>query len=137
LIGLLQPCCTVLYDADDVRKGYKGCFADGDGAYVTPPWGGTRTLPAALNNNRFTHEQCALAALQAGYEVYAMQASGYCFMGTLADVVQMKQKLDDSRCTDIPCSEQVGCVGMVNKVYSFGAPCMPFTAAWSKDIDSV
>ncbi len=38
-------------------------------------------------------------------------------MGTLADVAQMKRKLDDATCSAIPC---VGCVGMVNKVYSIG-----------------
>jgi hypothetical protein len=125
VITFWQPFYTHMCHADDVRKGYKGCFADGDGAYVASPWGGTRTLPAALNTNRLTHEQCALAAAQGGYEVYAMQASGYCFMGTLADVVQMKRKLDDSTCSTIPCLTEI-CLGMVNKVYSVGVPLTSF-----------
>jgi hypothetical protein len=107
-------------NADDVRNGYKGCFADGDGLYVTPPWGGGRTLPAALNTVGLTHEQCAQAAVQASYDVFAMQANGVCFMGTLADVAQMKQKLDDVSCSAIPCLQPGGCAGMVNKVYSIG-----------------
>jgi hypothetical protein len=112
-----------MFGADDVRKGYKGCYADGDGPYETPPWGRSRTLPAALDTNGLTHEQCALAAAQAGYEVFALQASGYCFMGTLADVAEMKQKLYDSKCSTTPCVrvDGIGCIGMVNKVYSIGA----------------
>jgi hypothetical protein len=109
-----------MFCADDVRKGYKGCFADGDGTYVTSPWGGNRALPAALNTNGFTHEQCAQAAAQAGYDVFAMQANGVCFMGTLADVAQMKQKLDDANCSTTLCVGGVGCVSLVNKVYSIG-----------------
>jgi hypothetical protein len=116
--------------ADDVRKGYKGCFADLNGPYTVPPWeGSSRMLPKALNTNGFTHEQCALAAAQAGYEVYAMQASGFCFMGTLVDVVQTKTKLDDSRCSTTPCLAGVGCFSLINKVYSLGTPCRCFSNA--------
>jgi hypothetical protein len=106
--------------ADDVRKGYKGCFSDGDGPYKTPPWSGTHILPAALNTNNLTHEQCAQAAVQAGYDAFALQGSGVCFMGTLADVAQMKQKLDDATCSTIPCLGGTGCSVLVNKVYSVG-----------------
>jgi hypothetical protein len=66
---MLQPICTTMCCADDVRKGYKECFADGDGPYTVPSYGGRHTLPACLISNGFTHEQCALAAAQAGYEV--------------------------------------------------------------------
>jgi hypothetical protein len=108
--------------ADDVRKGYQGCFSDGDGPYTTLPWGSGRTLPAALDTNGFTHEQCALAAAQAGYDVYAMQSERYCFMGNLADVAQMKTKLDHTKCSTTPCVQVdgIGCIVMVNKVYSIG-----------------
>jgi hypothetical protein len=108
--------------ADDVRKGYKGCFADLDGPYTVPPYGGGRTMPVCLNTDRFTHEQCALAAAQGGFEVYAMQSSGFCCMGTLVDVVQAKTKLDDSRCSTTPCLNGVGCINIVNKFYSIGMP---------------
>ncbi len=119
--------------ADDVRKGYKGCFSDGSGPYDAPPWGGGRTLPATLNTNGLTHEQCAQAAAQAGYDVFAMQASGYCFMGTLADVAQMKQKLDDATCNTLPCvgGNPNDCLGLVNKVYFIGAFSVYCTASWS------
>ncbi len=115
--------------ADDVRKGYKGCFDDLDGPYNVPPWGSSRTMPACLNTDGFTHEQCALAAAQAGYEVYAMQSSGFCCMGTLVDVVQTKTKLIDSRCRTTPCLGGVGCINMINKVYSIGTRCRSFTCA--------
>jgi hypothetical protein len=117
------PICMAMCAADDVRKGYKGCFADQHGPYNVPPWGSSRTMPACLNTNGFSHEQCALAAAQAGYEVYAMQSSGFCCMGTLVDVVQTKTKLDDSRCSTTPCLAGVGCFDMINKVYSIGMPC--------------
>jgi hypothetical protein len=117
LLEILHFLRTSVFYADDVRKGYKGCFGDGDGPYVTSPWGGGRTLPAALNTNGLTHEQCALSAALANFEVFGMQANGYCFMGTLADVAQMKQKLDDATCNSIPCTS---CNGNVNRVYSTG-----------------
>lgn len=107
--------------ADDVRKSYMGCFDDNDGPYNVPPWLGSHTLPACLNTNGFTLEQCALAAAQAGYEVYSIQASGYCCMGPLTDAVQMKTKYDDSECTTIPCYNGVGCINLVHKVYVVGA----------------
>jgi hypothetical protein len=70
-------------------------------------------LPAYLPTDGFTIEQCAYAAALGNYEVYAMQLTGFCFMGTLADVAQMKQKLDDTICTTNPPS--------VNTVYTVGA----------------
>jgi hypothetical protein len=106
--------------ADDVRKGYRGCYADGDGPYPSAAWGGARTLPATLRTDGLTHEQCAVAAALGNYEVFAMQASGYCFMGTLADVAQMKRKLDDATCNTNPCVGGVGCIGWVNTVYTLG-----------------
>jgi hypothetical protein len=111
-----------MFDADDVQKGYKGCFNDTNGPYMTPPWGANHILPAALNTNGLTHEQCAQSAARAGYDVFALQGSGICFTGTLADVAQMKQKLDDATCSTAVC---VGCVGSVNKVYSIGASSFP------------
>jgi hypothetical protein len=97
--------------ADNPRKGYKGCYADGGGPYSSP-WGGGRTLPAYLSTDGLTVEQCAHAAALGNYEVFAMQYTGYCFLGTLADVAQMKGKLDDATCTTNPPS--------VNTVYSVG-----------------
>jgi hypothetical protein len=107
--------------ADDVRKSYMGCFSENDGSYIVPPWGGGHTLPACLNTNGFTLEHCALAAAQAGYEVYSIQDSGYCCMGTITDVLQMKTKYEESRCTTIPCYNGVGCIVRVHKVYVVGA----------------
>jgi hypothetical protein len=103
-----------------------GCFADGDGPYETPPWGPRRTLPAALNTEGLTHEQCAQSAAQAGYEVYALQSHEYCFMGNLPDVAQMRTKLYDGKCSTTPDVQVggIGCRGMVNNVYSIGAPSM-------------
>jgi hypothetical protein len=124
---MLQPFHTGMSRADDVRRGYKGCFGDGEGPYSS--WGYSRTLPATLSSTGFTHEQCAQAAALPGYEVYALQVEGYCFMGTLDDVAQMKRKLDDSICSTTPCSGSgaVGCVGLVNKVYTVGGSFMfPF-----------
>ncbi len=99
--------------ADNPRKGYKGCYADGDGPYASPAWGGNRTLPVSLFRYGLSIEQCAYAAALGNYEVFAMQSNGYCFMGSLADVAQMKHKLDDATCTSNP--------GLVNTVYSIGA----------------
>ncbi len=130
-----QPLCTTMVCAADVRKGYKGCFADNDGPYDVPPYGGRHTLPACMDTNRLTHEQCALAAAQAGYEVYAMQWYGNCCMGTLADVVQMKTQLDESRCPTVPCYNGVGCIPEVHKVYTLGAFCgCPVTHAWPQTL---
>ncbi len=103
--------------ADDVRRSYKGCFADGDGPYTSM----NHTLPATLSMDGLTYEQCAQAAGQAGYDVFAIQTSGYCFMGKFDDVAQMKQKLDDATCSTTPCVGGIGCIQGVNKVYSSGA----------------
>jgi hypothetical protein len=97
--------------ADNPRKGYKGCYADGGGPYSSP-WGGGRTLPAYLFTGGLTIEQCAHAAALGNFEVFAMQYTGYCFLGTLADVAHMERKLDDATCTTNP--------GMVNRVYTVG-----------------
>ncbi len=70
-------------------------------------------MPGYLFTNGLTIEQCAHAAALGNYEVFAMQVDGYCFMGTLADVAQMKRKLDDATCTTNPAS--------VNTVYTIGA----------------
>jgi hypothetical protein len=80
-------------------------------------------LPAAIPTNGLTHEQCAQFAAQSGFEVFALQSQGYCFMGTLADVAQMKTKLYDSKCSTTPCVQVdgIGCFGMVNRVYTIGA----------------
>jgi hypothetical protein len=109
----------------DVRKGYIGCYGDGDGPYVYAalPSGNGRTLPTALTTNGLKHEQCAHYAAQAGYEVFALQATGWCLMGTLGDVAQMKRKLDDVSCSTVPCLQvnNVTCRDQVNKVYLLGA----------------
>jgi hypothetical protein len=111
-----------MFYADDVRKGYIGCYGDGDGPYESQTFsGGNRALPASLFGDRVTHEQCAQAAARIGYEVFALQVSGQCFMGSLSDVAQMKRKLDDARCSAIPCVGGAGCVEWTNKVYSIGA----------------
>jgi hypothetical protein len=112
----------VVLCTDDVRKGYRGCYGDGDGPYTLTPGGANRTLPATLNTDGLTHEQCAQAAGQAGYDVFALQASGSCFMGTIADVVKMKRTLPDATCSGIPCVAGTACGGMVNKVYLISAP---------------
>ncbi len=89
-------------------------------------------MPAALSTSGLTHEQCAHFAAQRNYEVFALQSQGYCFLGNLADVAQMKTRLFDAKCSTTPCAQVdgVGCIGMVNKVYAIGAlPCdAPITA---------
>jgi hypothetical protein len=112
---------TGVFGADDVRKGYMGCYGDGDGPYTLTPSIASRTLPATLNTDGLTHEQCAQAAGQAGYDVFALQSSGFCFMGTFADVAQMKRKVADATCNTTPCVGGSGCINLVNKVYSLGA----------------
>jgi hypothetical protein len=109
-----------MFSADDVRKGYKGCYGDGDGPYKSLSWGGNRTLPATLNVYGLTHEQCAQAAGQAGYDIFSLQGQGFCFMGTLYDVSKMKRKLDDTICSTTPCVTGIGCVSWVSKIYSIG-----------------
>jgi hypothetical protein len=111
---------NALCGADDVRKGYVGCYRDGDGPYGWI-WYGTRWLPANLYTDGITHEQCAHAAGQAGYDVFALQTSGYCFMGRFSDVAQMPVKLDDATCSTTPCVDGVDCADWANKVYSIGA----------------
>jgi hypothetical protein len=100
---------------------YQGCFQDGSGPYEVRPWGSGRSLPAALSMTGITVEQCGQAAGVRGFEVFAVQEQGICFMGTLAHVAQMKQKLDDAACSTIPCAAGNGCTTKVNKVYSIGA----------------
>ncbi len=80
-------------------------------------------MPAALSTSGLTHEQCAQFAAQSNYEVFALQSHGYCFMGGLADVAQMKTKLFDAQCSTTPFTQLdgVGCISMVNKVYTVGA----------------
>ncbi len=65
--------------------------------------------------------------------MFALQGYGACFMGTLADVGQMTQKLDDATCSTTPCVGGVGCVEGVNKVYSIGASSMHIylSVVWS------
>jgi hypothetical protein len=114
-------------DAGDARRGYQGCFGDGDGPYDLPRRGGGRTLPATLNINGLTLEQCAQAAGAQAYEVFALQHSGYCFMGQRADLEAMTRKLDNDTCSTTPCLNGVGCLPMVNKVYCF-CKCPAFLA---------
>jgi hypothetical protein len=116
--------------ADDLRKTYMGCFNDNDGLYNVPPRLGSHTLPACLNTDGFTLEQCALNAAQAGYEVYCIQASRYCCMGPMTDAVQMKTKYDDSQCTTIPCYNEAGCINLVHKVCVVGASRMLLLSAY-------
>ncbi len=113
ITSVLTSLSGVMFYADNPRSGYLGCYGDGDGPYEPPPWGGKRTLPVSLFTWGMTHEQCASAAALGSYEVFALQAGGHCFMGTLADVAQMKRKLDDATCIPSP--------GWANAVYSIGA----------------
>ncbi len=111
--GNLHSLAWGMFYADDPRKGYLGCYGDGDGPYDTPYWGGKRTLPVSLYTWGMTHEQCAQAAALGSFDVFALQAGGHCFMGTLADVAQMKRKLEDATCA--------ANAGWANAVFSIGA----------------
>ncbi len=101
---------------------YQGCFQDGNGPYQTAAYGsGGRALPAALSTSSWTVDQCARAAAIRGYEVFGIEVDGQCFMGTLADVTQMTQKLDDAQCDNVPCVGAKNCVAWALKVFSIGA----------------
>jgi hypothetical protein len=82
IVNIVESLTSAFSHPDDVRKGYKGCFADGVGPYVTA-LGSGRTLPTGFYTKGVTHEQCAQYAAQAGYEVFALQDRGFCFTGPL------------------------------------------------------
>jgi hypothetical protein len=98
---------------------YQGCFQDSSG-----PYDGGNTLPDALNTNGVTIDQCARAAGLRRFDVFALQGSGLCFMGKLADLARIAstEKLAESSCSRIPCAIGVECTARINKVYSIGAP---------------
>ncbi len=76
-------------------------------------------MPDTLSTNGLTLEQCARAEGINAYEVFAMQHSGYCFMGSRADLDAIKTKLENAACSTTPCLNGVGCLDRVSKAYWF------------------
>jgi hypothetical protein len=100
---------------------YVGCYADGSGGPYEYAHG-QRTLPVlASGDGGLSMDECAAAARDRGYPVFALQWRGDCFMGSVADVAKMNaasQKLADSACLLIPCDQSAAsCPGYINKVF--------------------
>jgi hypothetical protein len=97
---------------------YLGCFKD---MVQGAPYGdGFRGLPFnPFRSAGWTVDQCAVAARDRGYPVFALQHTLDCFMGTIADVAKMaSQKTTDDACSGLPCTQPgVPCPLSLNKVY--------------------
>jgi hypothetical protein len=89
--------------------------------------GGTRTLPQVLDKFRtgVSFDECAAAARNRGFPVFALQGYGQCFFGSMADVARLEasQKLADASCINLPCpASATACTGKVNKIFTvYGA----------------
>jgi hypothetical protein len=109
---------------------HQGCILNRDGPYnAMPPANPGRYLPVVLRTAGWTVDQCAREAAKRGLDVFGLEVEGFCFMGTLADLPQMTQKLDDASCTNVPCVGAVNCVGWAMKVFSIGASPMWSTSS--------
>jgi hypothetical protein len=99
---------------------YLGCFKEE--AQSSPYGNGLRALPVFLSRSgAWTVDQCAVAARDKGYPVFALQGYGLCFMGALADVSKMiaaSKKTSDDSCSALPCAQAgASCPASLNKVY--------------------
>ncbi len=97
---------------------YLGCYTDWGGRY------GGRTFPDLLDGGRYVSvDECAAAARDKGYQVFALEWYGECFLGSFADVAAMDaallKKADDG-CQSIPCAAGGPCPGWTLKVFFFG-----------------
>jgi hypothetical protein len=98
---------------------YLGCFRD---VLQGSPYGdgGDRAFPVLLFS-RWTVDQCAAAARDRGFPVFAIQFRHDCWLGTVADVAKMiaaSQKTTDAACEPLPCAEgSATCPASLNKAY--------------------
>jgi hypothetical protein len=102
---------------------YVGCYNDGSGPYSVD--GYARTFPVWLGSGTgLSVDECAAVAQNRGYQVFALQYFGECFLGSLADVAAMDAaslKTTDATCDVIPCVDRnIFCPGMTNKVFWLG-----------------
>ncbi len=107
---------------------YVGCYTDGYGPYTID--GNTRTFPARFGGNGVSVDECAVAARDGGYTVFALQYYGQCFLGSMMDVAELNaasQRIADSMCLNVPCVlPDEDCSGWINKVFSLeGVPRFP------------
>jgi hypothetical protein len=102
---------------------YQGCYNDLGGPYTNG-----RTLPQVPDKFRtgVSLDECAAAARNRGFAVFALQGYGQCFFGSMADVasISSSQRLSDGSRNSLPCpaSLAAGCPRNINKVYAtYGA----------------
>jgi hypothetical protein len=80
-----------------------------------------RTLPQGLDGRTGVRvDECAAAARDRGFPLFALQGKGQCFFGSVADVARIpaSQKLADAACNDLPCPASAAiCPATTNKVY--------------------
>jgi hypothetical protein len=66
-------------------------------------------------------DDCARAARNRGFPVFALQGEGLCFFGSMADVARLQatqRNLSDALCNDLPCAASAAtCRGRTNKGY--------------------
>jgi hypothetical protein len=84
--------------------------------------GGRQTLPIVLDKYRtgVGVDECAAAARNRGFPVFALQGFGQCFFGSMADVARLQatQRLSDASCSNFPCpGSAAACPKNINKVY--------------------
>jgi hypothetical protein len=106
---------------------YIGCFKEE--AQNSPYGNGLWALPVSLTSSAgWTVDQCAVAARDKGYPVFALQGYGLCFMGAVADVAKMiaaSKKTTDNACSALPCAQAgTSCPPSLNKVYFIGGNAM-------------
>jgi hypothetical protein len=103
---------------------YLGCYHDAnfDGRGPTfPVWVGYDTSTGTWRYSSV--DECAAAARDRGYQVFALQWYGTCFLGSLADVAAMDAaalKRADDICQPVPCPPYSQCPGWTNKVFLLG-----------------
>jgi hypothetical protein len=118
---------------------YLGCYKDWGGPYTNIDTRG-RTFPVWIGYDMSTRrwrrvsvDECAAAARDRGYQVFALQWYGACFLGSLADVAVMHGR-PGGICQDVPCApSQQSCPGWTNKVFLLGGmpPCPMHDISWT------
>ncbi len=99
---------------------YLGCFKEE--AQSSPYGNGLHSLPVSLTRSgAWTVGQCAVAARDRGYPVFALQGYGLCFISAVADVAKMivaSKNTTDDACLALPCAQAgASCPPSLNKVY--------------------
>ncbi len=97
---------------------YLGCYDDGS---IRPYADGQQTFPKSLTRAGMSELDCAVAARDGGYAVFAIQDYGKCSLGSLADIARQdaaSKRIDDESCARIPCPvDDTQCRLSVNKVF--------------------